>query len=510
MSTESLSTNRWLILVIACLAQFMVVLDASIVNVALARIQTGLHFSPADLQWVVNAYALIFGGFMLLGGRAADLIGRRRLFVIGVALFTAASLLNGFAQSSTMLIVGRGIQGLGGALVSPAALAIIITTFQDNSERTRALGVWAAIAAGGAAFGLVLGGVLTDLISWRWCFFVNVPVGIGTVLLAMRFVPESRADLGHRRFDAAGATTVTGGLLAIVFGIVKAQAWGWGSGKTLGVMALGVALLALFIALESRSSAPLVKLSIFRLRSISTANIVMLLVASGMFGMFFFASLYVQEVLGYSPLKAGFAFLPVSLGIIVGAGLSQGLIGRLGVRNISVLGLVIATAGMLVLTGVPVHGHYVANLLSGLVPLSIGLGLVFVPVTLLGTSGVSDDDSGLASGLFNSAQQIGGSLGLAILATLSVDHTNGLLHHGSAATAASRVAATVSGYQVAFLAAAIMLGRRCGPSGPVAPPAPRAARRTRRLCPGAGLRPNSVATHAAACVAAAWETEASG
>src|SRR6202167_1870315 len=455
MRTESPPTNRWLILVIACLAQFMVVLDATIVNVALPSIQRGLHFSPANLQWVVNGYTLIFGGFLMLGGRAADLLGRRRLFIAGVVLFASASLLNGVAQSSTMLILGRGLQGLGGALVSPAALSIVMTTFQDKGERTRALGVWSAIAAGGAAFGLLLGGVLTDLVSWRWNFFVNVPVGIATVMLALRYVPESRADLGHRRFDAAGATTVTAGLLAIVFGIVKAQAWGWGGSKTIGVLALGTALLAIFVWLESRSPAPLVKLSIFRIRSIAPANTVMLLLASAMFGMFFFASLYVQNVLGYSPLRAGLAFLPVSMGIIVGAGISQGILGRVGVRNVSVVGLSLATAGLLVLTRLPVHGHYVSDLLSGLLPLSIGMGLVFVPITLLGTSGVSNDDSGLASGLFNSAQQVGGSLGLAILATLSVDHTTGLLHHGAAAV--GRVAATVSGYHVAFLTAAIMM-----------------------------------------------------
>ncbi len=253
MTAETPTTNRWLVLVIACLAQFMVVLDNTIVNVALPSVQRGLHFSPADLQWVVNAYTLIFGGFLLLGGRAADLLGRRRLFVAGVTLFASASLLNGLAQSSTMLILGRGLQGLGGALVSPAALSIIMTTFQDTGERTRALGVWSAIAAGGAAFGLLVGGVLTDLVSWRWNFFVNVPVGIATVLLATRFVPESRADLGHHRFDASGAATVTAGLLAVVFGIVKAQAWGWGSPRTLGVLALGAALLATFVALESRS-----------------------------------------------------------------------------------------------------------------------------------------------------------------------------------------------------------------------------------------------------------------
>ena len=453
MAEEAQSTNRWLILVIACLAQFMVVLDNTIVNVALPSVQRGLDFSAANLQWVVNAYTLIFGGFLLLGGRAADLLGRRRLFMAGVAVFAGASLLNGLAQSSTMLILGRGLQGLGGALVSPAALSIIMTTFQDTGERTRALGVWSAIAAGGAALGLLVGGVLTDLVSWRWNFFVNVPVGVATVLLALRFVPESRADLGHRRFDAAGATTVTAGLLVLVFGIVKAQSWGWGAGRTLAVLAAGIALLAVFVAIEARSSAPLVRLSIFRIRSIATANSVMMLVASAMFGMFFFASLYVQDVLHYSPLKAGLAFLPVSLGIIVGAGISQGVIKQLGVRNLSALGLLLAAAGLLYLTRVPVHGHYASDLLAGLLPMSIGMGLVFVPITLLGTSGVSNDDAGLASGLFNSAQQIGGSFGLAILATLAVDRTSSLLRGGGT----GQVAATVSGYHVAFLAAAIMI-----------------------------------------------------
>ncbi len=459
MQTESQTSNRWLVLVIACLAQFMVVLDNTIVNVALPSIQRGLSFSPANLQWVVDGYTLIFGGFLMLGGRAADLLGRRRLFVIGVALFSAASLVNGLAQSSTMLIVGRGVQGLGGALVSPAALSIIMTTFEDTTERTRALGVWSAIAAGGAAFGLLLGGVLTDAVSWRWNFFINVPVGIGAVIAATRFVPESLADLGHRRFDAVGATTVTGGLLAMVFGIVKAEAWGWGSAKTLGVFALGLALLVAFVVIESRSDAPLVKLSIFRIRSIATANTVMLLVASAMFGFFFFASLYVQDVLGYSPLKAGFAFLPATLGIMVGAGVAQGLIKRLGVRNLTVLGVTLATVGMVILTQLPVHGHYLSNLLVGLLPLAFGLGLTFVPITLLGTSGVDNDDAGLASGLFNSAQQVGGSLGLAVLSTLAADRTRSLLGGaGHQLTLAGQLAARVSGYHVAFLAAAIMLG----------------------------------------------------
>jgi EmrB/QacA subfamily drug resistance transporter len=457
LSSDSSTTNRWLVLVIACLAQFMVVLDNTIVNVALPSVQRGLHFSPANLQWVINAYTLIFGGFLLLGGRAADLLGRRRLFVAGVILFSAASLLNGLAQDSTMLILGRGLQGLGGALVSPAALSIIMTTFQDTGERTKALGVWSAIAAGGAAFGLLLGGILTDLVSWRWNFFVNVPVGIATVALAYRIVPESHADLGHRRFDAVGATTVTAGLLAIVFGIVKAQAWGWGSTKTLGVLGIGALLLIGFVLLESRSTAPLVKLSIFRIRSIATANTAMMLLASALFGMFFFVSLYAQNVLHYSPLTAGLAFLPLSLGIVIGAGISQAIIPRLGVRNVSVLGLSIATAGILWIARVPVHGSYVPDMLASFIPMSIGMGLVFVPLTLLATSGVENDDAGLASGLFNSAQQVGGSLGLAILATLSVDHTTSLLKHGSGATAAGHVSAIVSGYHVAFFAAAIMM-----------------------------------------------------
>jgi EmrB/QacA subfamily drug resistance transporter len=450
------ATNRWLILVIACLAQFMVVLDATIVNVALPAIQHGLHFSSASLQWVVNGYTLIFGGFLLLGGRAADLLGRKRLFIAGIALFSLASLLNGVAQSPAMLVIGRGLQGLGGALLSPAALSIVTTTFTENSERTRALGVWSAIAAGGGAVGLLLGGVLTDLVSWPWIFIVNVPVGIGALMLAFRYVPESRADMPHRSFDLAGAATVTGGLVVLVYAIVKAQAYGWGSARTLGLIGAGVALLAAFVAIERRSVAPLMRLSIFRVRSLAVADGVLLLVASGMFGMFFFASLYVQEILGYSPLRAGLAFLPITAGIVIGAGIAQQLIKRLGVRDVAIAGIVIATAGLAWLTQLPVHGSYVGSLLSGLLPMSIGMGLTFVPITLLGTGGVSGDDAGLASGLFNTAQQVGGSFGLAILASLAASQTSGLLHgHVTQATA---LAARVSGYHVAFGAAAAMLG----------------------------------------------------
>jgi EmrB/QacA subfamily drug resistance transporter len=452
-STVRTEPNRWLVLAIVCLAQFMVILDATIVNIALPSIQHGLSFSDANLQWVINAYTLVFGGFLLLGGRAADLLGRKRLFIAGVVVFSLASLLNGLAQSSGMLIAGRALQGLGGALVSPAALSIIMTTFPGTQERTRALGVWSAIAAGGAAFGLLLGGVLTDLLSWEWIFFVNVPVGIAALVAAVRIVPESRGEGAHRSFDVAGAFSVTGGLMVLVYAIVKAQEFGWGSGRTLGLIGVAVALLAAFVVIELRSKAPLVRLDIFRERALTAANVAMMFVAAGMFSMFFFASLYVQEVLGYSPLKAGLAFLPVTAGIVIGAGLAQGGIKRFGPRAVGAAGLLIATAGMLVLTSLPVLGSYVSDLLVGLFPMSLGMGLTFVPVTLLATAGVSAGDSGLASGLLNTAQQIGGALGLAVLSTLSASRTTTLLTDG-----ASRPDALVGGWHVAFTGGAILLG----------------------------------------------------
>ena len=454
VSDRRSAPNPWLVLVIACLAQFMVVLDITVVNIALPSVQRGLHFSAANLQWIVNGYTLVFGGFLLLGGRAADLIGRKRLFVAGVILFTLASMLNGLAQSSGILIIGRGLQGLGGALVSPAALSIVTTTFSDPAQRTKALGVWSAIAAGGSAVGLLVGGALTDLASWRWVFFVNVPFGIITVALALRYVAESRVQMARRSVDLAGAVTVTGGLVVLVYAIVKAQSFGWGSARTLGLGAAALALLVAFVMIEARSQAPLMRLSIFRIRSLAVADTVLLLVASGMFGMFFFASLYVQEILGYSPLKAGLAFLPVTGGIMIGAAAAQQLIRRIGVRNLSAVGITVAAAGLLVLTQLPVHGSYAGNLLVGLMPLALGLGLTFVPITLLGTSGVGREDSGLASGLFNTAQQVGGSLGLAILSTLAASQTASVLHGTSPAAVLD---ARVSGYHVAFLAAAIML-----------------------------------------------------
>jgi EmrB/QacA subfamily drug resistance transporter len=446
--------NRWLVLVVVCFAQFMVVLDATIVNVALPSIHHGLHFSESNLQWVVNAYTLVFGGFLLLGGRASDLLGRKRLFVAGIVLFSSASLLDGLATSSGMLIGFRALQGLGAALVSPAALSIITTSFPNSGERAKALGVWSAIAVSGSAFGLLLGGVLTTAISWRWIFFVNVPIGALTLLATVRIVPESVVQMKQRAFDLAGAIAVTGGLSVIVYTVVGVESHGWGSAQTIGLGALGIALLVAFVAIESRTKFPLMRLGIFKMRSLSVANATLLLVGAGMFSMFYFASLYVQEVKGYSALHAGVAFLPVTVGIIVGAGLSQQLMRRLGLRGTATLGLVFATAGMAWLIRLPVHGSYGADLLSGLLPLSLGLGLVFVPLTLLATSGVEGEDAGLASGLFNTAQQVGGSLGLAVLATLCASRTSSALANGGTASAAQ---AQVDGFHVAFIGGTVLM-----------------------------------------------------
>src|SRR3954469_2748818 len=453
-ASSSTTTNRWATLVVVCLAQFMVVLDATIVNVALPSIQHGLHFSSTDLQWVINSYTLMFGGFLLLGGRAADFFGRRRLFLAGVVVFSGASLINALATSSEMLIVGRGLQGLGGALVSPAALSIITTTFAEGPDRNKALGVWSAIAAGGAAVGLLMGGVLTDLLSWEWCFFVNVPVGIAAVLLALRYVPNTLSEHKPDSIDIAGAVAVTSGLVMLVYAIVKAQEWGFGSGKTLGLGALAFALLAAFVVIEQRSKAPLVRLGIFRKRTLTGANTVMTLVAAGMFSMFFFVTLYIQEVLGFSPLKAGLAFLPVTVGIALGAGIAQQGIKRVGARVQTVIGIATASIGMFLLTGLPAHGSYVSDLLPGLLFIAFGMGMTFVPITLMATTGVHGDDQGLASGLLNTAQQVGGALGLAVLSTVAFNHAS--------AQGGSRADALVSGYTTAFTVGGILLAAGAG------------------------------------------------
>jgi EmrB/QacA subfamily drug resistance transporter len=440
------SANPWLVLVLICLAQFMVILDATIVNVALPSIQKDLGLSEANLQWIVNAYTLVFGGFLLLGGRAGDLLGRKRLFLIGLVIFTAASLVNGLAANSGMLIGFRALQGLGAALISPAALSIISTTFAEGKERARALGVWAAIAIGGSAVGLVLGGWLTQSFSWRWIFFVNVPVGVVAFFLSWRIVPESRDEKADRNFDIAGAVTATGGLMALVYAMVSADSSGWGSTKVIAFFVVAAVLLCLFLVIERRSAGPLVRLSIFRVRSLSTANLSMFFAASGIFAMFFFNTLYIQRVLGYHPFKAGLAFLPFTGGIMISAGLASVLAPRVGVRLVTAIGMVVSIVGMLLLVRLPVHGSYVADLLPSIILMSLGMGAVFMPLTLIATTGLDDEDQGLASGLFNTSQQVGGSLGLAILSTLATSRTNAF--HGT------KAAALVHGFHYAFAGAA--------------------------------------------------------
>jgi EmrB/QacA subfamily drug resistance transporter len=442
------ATNPWVVLVLICFAQFMVILDATIVNVALPSIQKDLQLSEGNLQWIVNAYTLVFGGFLLLGGRAGDLLGRKRLFLIGLVIFTGASLFDGLANSEGMLIGARSLQGLGAALISPAALSIIATTFKEGAERAKALAVWAAIAIGGSAVGLVLGGVLTQYFSWPWIFFVNVPVGIVTFALSFRLIPESRDEHVERSYDIAGAVTVTGGLMALVYAIVDAQQAGWASAKTLGFFGLAAALLVAFVVIELRTKAPLVRLSIFRIRSLLTANIAMFLAMSGMFAMFFFNTLYIQRVLGFGPLKAGVAFLPFSAGIMVSAGIASQFAPRLGVRPVAAAGFVLSTAGLILLTQLPVHGSYLTNVLPSILLSSLGMGAVFMPLTLIATTGLEDADQGLASGLFNTSQQIGGALGLAVLSTLATSKTPSV---------GSPTANLVTGFHWAFGAGAVVM-----------------------------------------------------
>ena len=351
-----------------------------------------------------------------------------------------------------MLVGGRALQGLGAALVSPAALSIVTTTFAEGAERTKALGIWSSIAAGGGAVGLVLGGALTESLSWRWVFFINLPIGIAAALLSLRYVANSRAEQRPDTADVAGAFTVTAGLLVLVYGIVKAQAYGWGSGKTIGLGALAVLLLASFVVIELRSKAPLIRLGIFRLRSLSASNIAMLLVASGLFSMFYFAGIYLQEVRGYGPLKAGLAFLPFTFGIVIGAVASQQLITRIGIRAVVFAGIALGTIGMLYFTQLTTHSTYLADVFPSIAVMSIGMGMTFVPLTLLATTNVDSDDAGLASGLFNTSQQVGGALGLAVLSTLATSRTSHLLGIG-----VGHASATTRGYHIAFAGAAALL-----------------------------------------------------
>jgi EmrB/QacA subfamily drug resistance transporter len=419
MTSATTTTDRkGLALLLLAAAQFVVVLDASIVNVALPSIGKDLDVSQENLSWVVNAYVLVFGGFLLLGGRMADLLGRRRIFVAGLGVFAVASLLGGFSQSEGQLIVARALQGLGGALLSPAALAILTTTFAEGAERNRALGVWGAVAGSGGAVGVLLGGVLTDGLGWEWVLFVNVPIAALAAFGALRVLGESR-DESARSFDILGAITITAGLSLLVYAIVDANDAGWDSAQTLGLGGLAVALIAAFVVIELRHRQPLVPFRIFSNRTLTGANLTGLFVAMSLFSMFFFVSLYMQQVLGYSPLKAGLAYLPLSAGIILAAGAASVLTTRIGFKPVLATGLVLVAAGLAWFSQVSVDGTFAGDVLFPSLLAAVGLGFAFVSLTIAAVSGVEPDDAGLASGLINTSQQVGGALGLAILAAVA-------------------------------------------------------------------------------------------
>ncbi|TMK23667.1 MAG: MFS transporter [Actinobacteria bacterium] len=446
--TEMTPRAKNLALLLLAMTQFVIVIDASIVNIALPSIGRALSFSQTDLSWVVNAYTLTFGGFLLLGGRLADLMGRRRMFMVGLIVFALASLAGGLAQSEAWLIAARAVQGLGGAIVSPAALSIITTTFAEGSERNRALGVWGAVAGAGGAAGVLLGGVLTSGLSWRWVLFVNVPIGILCAFLAPRVLLESRAEVKTRSFDLPGAITVTAGLSLLVYALVDAVNVGWGSTATLAKIAAALLLIALFVAIEVRQRAPLMPLSIFRLRTLRGADTVALLIGMSLFSMFFFVSLYMQQVLHYSALKAGLSYLPLAVGIILSAGAASVAVTRLGFKPVLLTGLLFVAAGLFWFSRVPATGgSFAADVLGPSLLAAVGLGLSFVPVTIAAVTGTRPHEAGLASGLVNTAQQVGGALGLAILATVANSRTKDLMHSG----AHDLAVALTKGFERAFL-----------------------------------------------------------
>ncbi|HEX5608796.1 MAG TPA: MFS transporter [Solirubrobacterales bacterium] len=436
--------KRWIALVLLCVAQFVVVLDASIVNVALPTIGEALDFTESNLPWVVNAYVLTFGGFLLLGGRMADLLGRRRVFMGGLILFAIASLAGGLATSSGQLIAARAVQGLGAAILSPAALSIVATTFRDGAERNKALGVWGAVAGSGGAAGVLLGGVLTETLGWEWVLWVNVPIGIAAAAIAPSLIAESRDESGVRTFDAAGAVTITAGLSLLVYALVDANSAGWGSTQTIGLLALSALLLIAFVVVERRSRAPLVPFSIFRIRTITGANVAGILIGASLFSMFFFISLYMQQVLGYTPIKAGLSYLPLAVSIILSAGIASQLVTKVGFKPILASGMVLIAAGLVWFSQISVDGTFLSDVLGPSLLAAVGLGFSFVPVTIAAVSGVPDHEQGLASGLINTSQQVGGALGLAILAAISISVT-GSSHDPAVLT---------EGFQDAFLAGA--------------------------------------------------------
>jgi EmrB/QacA subfamily drug resistance transporter len=441
--------KRWLALVLLSAAQFVVVLDASIVNVALPTIGKALDFSQDNLSWIVNAYVLTFGGFLLLGGRTADLLGRRRVFMAGLLLVAVASLAAGFAATEGQLIAARAAQGLGAAIISPAALSIVTTIFRDGAERNKALGVWGAVAGSGGAAGVLLGGILTDGLGWEWVLWVNVPVSLIALALTPRLIAESRATEEARAFDVAGAVTVTAALSILVYAVVDAERAGWGSTKTLGLLAVSAALLAAFVAIELRARKPLVPFSIFRIRTLTGANVVGLLVGASLFSMFYFISLYMQQVLGYSAIHAGLSYLPLALTIMASAGIASQLVTKLGYKPVLAVGLLFIVAGLTWFSRISVGGGFTTDILGPSLLAAAGLGFAFVTTTIAAVAGVEERESGLASGLINTSQQIGGALGLAVLSSLATSHTSNLLSDGSGLKNA-----LTDGFQTAFLGGA--------------------------------------------------------
>jgi EmrB/QacA subfamily drug resistance transporter len=441
--------KRWIALAVIVAAQFMVVLDVAIVNVALPSIKTDLHFSQESLQWVITAYSIFFGGVLLLGGRLADLLGRRRLFVAGLALFTASSLLDGLAWSEGSLIAFRSLQGLGAALLSPAALSILTTTFREGRERNLALGIWGAASGSGGAAGVLLGGALTSALSWSWIFFINVPVGVLVIALTPWLLGESRADLRHRHFDFSGAATITAGLMLLVYAMTRATQHGWSTAETIGLLAGSAALVAAFFVVELRSKAPLLPLRIFRLRTLSASNLSGLLMGGAIFSQFFLLTLYMQEVLHYSALKTGVAYIALTLTIITFSGVAQGLVTRIGIRRVLPVGLALSTVALVLFARLPVDGRYFSDLFPAFLISGIGLALAFVPMSIGALTGVRQADAGIASGLINTNQQIGGAIGVAAATTIATTFTSHYVNAHAGATALSGPALT-HGFQIAF------------------------------------------------------------
>jgi EmrB/QacA subfamily drug resistance transporter len=448
---EQYLNRRWTALILLCVAQFVVVLDASIVNVALPSIGKGLHFSEQNLPWVVNAYVITFGGFLLLGGRAADLLGRRRVFMAGLLVVAVASLAAGFAANQGQLIAARAAQGLGAAIISPAALSIVATLFSDGAERNKALGAWGAVAGSAGAAGVLLGGILTDGLGWEWVLWVNVPVSLIALAFTPRLLPESRSEAATRHFDAAGAVSITAGLSLLAYALLDASSAGWGSTKIVTLLISAVALIAVFVIVELRSAAPLVPFRIFRIRTLTGANVVGILLGASLFSMFFFVSLYMQQVLGYSPIHAGLSYLPLAVTIIVAAGVGGQLVTRFGFKPILAAGMLFVALGLTWFSGVSVGGGFVGDILGPSLLAAMGLGFGFVTSTIAAVSGVNDREQGLASGLINTSQQIGGALGLAVLSTIATSRTHHLVASGS-----SMPNALTHGFQSAFLGGAVI------------------------------------------------------